>query len=64
MRNLYNFFGENEKVPQAVVQIPWGHIRLILDKIKNMEYKLSELPKDIARYLPNQEELKNIFREI
>jgi len=35
MRNLYNFFGENEKVPQAVAQIPWGHIRLILDKIKN-----------------------------
>lgn len=35
MRKFYNFFGSNEKVPQAVAQIPWGHIRLILDKIKD-----------------------------
>jgi predicted nuclease of restriction endonuclease-like (RecB) superfamily len=35
MRKFYNFFGSNEKVPQTVAQIPWGHIRLILDKIKD-----------------------------
>ncbi len=35
MRKFYNFFGNNEKVPQAVAQIPWGHIRLILDRIKD-----------------------------
>ncbi|MEI7621908.1 MAG: PDDEXK nuclease domain-containing protein [Candidatus Moraniibacteriota bacterium] len=35
MRKLYIFFGGVEKVPQLVAQIPWGHIRLILDKIKN-----------------------------
>lgn len=27
------------------------------------EYKLSELPEDIVKYLPSQEELKNIFKE-
>jgi predicted nuclease of restriction endonuclease-like (RecB) superfamily len=37
MRNMYLFFGEVEFVPQAVAQIPWGHIRLILDKIKDRE---------------------------
>jgi len=25
------------KVPQAVAQIPWGHIRIILDEIKNLD---------------------------
>lgn len=35
MRNLYTFFGGREKVPQLVARIPWGHIRLILDKIEN-----------------------------
>jgi predicted nuclease of restriction endonuclease-like (RecB) superfamily len=36
MKKFYVFFGEKEKIPQAVVQIPWGHIRLILDKIKDL----------------------------
>ena len=35
MRNFFLFFGEAEFVPQLVGQIPWGHIRLILDKIKD-----------------------------
>ena len=34
MRKFFEFFGEDKFVPQAVAQIPWGHIRLILDKIK------------------------------
>jgi len=33
MRNFYTFFSGDEKVPQLVAQIPWGHIRLILDRI-------------------------------
>lgn len=37
MRALYGFFGEEIKVPQLVAQIPWGHIRLILDKIKDIK---------------------------
>jgi predicted nuclease of restriction endonuclease-like (RecB) superfamily len=35
MRKLFIFFGELPKVPQLVGQLPWGHIRLILDKINN-----------------------------
>ncbi len=34
MKKLFLFFEEQQIVPQAVGQIPWGHIRLILDKIK------------------------------
>lgn len=36
MKKLYVFFGQLEKVPQLVGQIPWSHIRTILDKIKNL----------------------------
>lgn len=35
MKKCYIFFEENKTFPQAVGQIPWGHIRLILDKIKD-----------------------------
>ena len=35
MRRLYLFCGENQIVPQLVEQIPWGHTRLIIDKIKD-----------------------------
>ena len=34
MKKFFIFFEKKEKVPQLVGQIPWGHIRLILDKIK------------------------------
>lgn len=37
MRRMYEFIGDNEFVPQLVAQIPWGHIRLILDKIKDID---------------------------
>jgi len=26
-----------QKIPQAVGQIPWGHIRLILDKLQDLD---------------------------
>ena len=39
MKKMYTFF-EEEIMPQAVAQIPWGHIRLILDKIKHKEEAL------------------------
>ena len=35
MKKLFIFFGEKEFIPQAVGQIPWGHIRLLLDRVKN-----------------------------
>jgi predicted nuclease of restriction endonuclease-like (RecB) superfamily len=35
MRQWYLFYGQGETVPQVVGQIPWGHNRLILDKIKD-----------------------------
>ncbi|RLA07783.1 MAG: DUF1016 domain-containing protein [Gammaproteobacteria bacterium] len=35
MKKCYSFFQENKKIPQVVGQIPWGHIRLILDKIQD-----------------------------
>ena len=37
MRKMYLYFEEVEKVPQAVAQMPWGHIRLILDKIRDLD---------------------------
>jgi predicted nuclease of restriction endonuclease-like (RecB) superfamily len=37
MRKMHLFFGEVEKVPQAVAQIPWGHIRVILDKLQDLD---------------------------
>jgi predicted nuclease of restriction endonuclease-like (RecB) superfamily len=37
MRQFYLFYkSKSEKVPQLVGQIPWGHNRLILNKIKNV----------------------------
>ena len=36
IKRWYGFYAkENENVPQAVAQIPWGHNALILEKIKN-----------------------------
>lgn len=38
MRQFYQFYKPHgEKVPQLVGQIPWGHNRLILNKIKDIE---------------------------
>lgn len=38
MRQFYQFYKSlGEKVPQAVGQIPWGHNRLILNKVKSIE---------------------------
>jgi hypothetical protein len=36
MRNFYSFFKQESIIPQLVGQIPWSHIRTILDKIKNL----------------------------
>ena len=35
MRKFYEFFSGDKFTPQLVAQIPWGHIRIILDKIKS-----------------------------
>lgn len=35
MKKLFVFFGEGANIPQPVGQIPWGHIRLVLDRIKD-----------------------------
>jgi len=41
IRQWYLFFYTNSPfVPQAVAQIPWGHNRLIISKIKNVEEAL------------------------
>jgi predicted nuclease of restriction endonuclease-like (RecB) superfamily len=38
IRQWYNFYSQKyEFVPQAVAQIPWGHNRLIISKIKDVE---------------------------
>lgn len=50
MRQWYLFYSqENEFMPQAVAQIPWGHNRLIVSKIKNLEeanFYLNEVIKN------------------
>jgi predicted nuclease of restriction endonuclease-like (RecB) superfamily len=48
MRKFYQFIGENEKVPQLVAQIPWGHIRLILDKIRDLDEAIFYIQETIA----------------
>jgi predicted nuclease of restriction endonuclease-like (RecB) superfamily len=41
MRQFYQFYkSHSEKIPQLVGQIPWGHNRLILTKIKDVEQAL------------------------
>ncbi len=47
MRNLYIFFGEDEKVQQLVAQIPWGHIIIIMAQIKDKEIALFYIRKTI-----------------
>jgi predicted nuclease of restriction endonuclease-like (RecB) superfamily len=38
MRQWYNFYSEKYPfVPQSVAQIPWGHNRLIISKVKNID---------------------------
>ena len=38
MRQWYNFYSKKYPfVPQSVAQIPWGHNRLIISKVKNVE---------------------------
>ena len=38
IRQWYVFYSQKyEFVPQAVAQIPWGHNRLIISKIKEIE---------------------------
>ncbi|MBS9768946.1 MAG: DUF1016 family protein [Flavobacteriaceae bacterium] len=38
IRQWYQFFAQKyEFVPQSVAQIPWGHNRLIITKVKNLE---------------------------
>lgn len=36
MKKLYMLTGSSKNVPQLVEQIPWGHTRLILDKVKDL----------------------------
>lgn len=41
IKEWYSFYGNGaEFVPQLVAQIPWGHNRLIISKIKNTEEAL------------------------
>jgi predicted nuclease of restriction endonuclease-like (RecB) superfamily len=40
MRQFYSFFSNFEIIPQAVGQLPWGHIRTILGKIKEVDTAL------------------------
>lgn len=38
MRQFYAFFSPQcEVVPQPVGQLPWGHVRTLLDKVKSVE---------------------------
>lgn len=38
MRQFYAFFGSQfEVVPQAVGQLPWGHVRTLLAKVKSVD---------------------------
>jgi len=47
MKRFYIFFGESEIVPQLVEQMPWGHIRLIIDKKLELEEAYFYIQKTI-----------------
>jgi predicted nuclease of restriction endonuclease-like (RecB) superfamily len=41
MKQFYLFWSQDfEKVPQAVGQLPWGHLRLLLSKVKDVKTAL------------------------
>lgn len=48
MKNCYLFFGNDTKVQQLVAQIPWGHIILLLTKIKDKEETLFYINETIS----------------
>lgn len=50
MKNLYKFVGYDEKMQQLVAQIPWGHIILILTKIKDKDEALFYIEKTINNF--------------
>lgn len=66
MKKLYIFFGKKEKIPQLVGQIPWGHIRLILDKLNNVfeaEFYIKETIKNNWSRLILERQIKiGLFR--
>lgn len=47
MKQFYLFLVKDEKVQQLVAQIPWGHIILIMTKIKDMQEALFYVQKTI-----------------
>ena len=48
MKQWYNYYsGLDEKVPQLVAQIPWGHNSLIIEKIKDTQEALWYVQKTI-----------------
>ena len=48
MKNSYLFFRDDEKVQQLVAQIPWGHIILLLTKIKDKNEALFYINETIS----------------
>jgi predicted nuclease of restriction endonuclease-like (RecB) superfamily len=68
MRSFYKFCNELPIVQQAVAQIPWGHICLIMDKIKNSEEAKFYVSKIIENgwsrdFLDNQIDFRLYQRE-
>lgn len=47
MRNLYVFFQDDQIVQQVVAQIPWGHIIVILTKVKNLNEAMFYITESI-----------------
>lgn len=48
MRALAAAWPENENVPQVVGQIPWGHVRSLLDKVKDSGIRLWYADRAVA----------------
>lgn len=48
MRKFADAYPPGEKVPQLVAQIPWGHNRIILDRLKSDEARLFYIQKTIG----------------
>lgn len=50
MKKFYLFFGKNIIVPPVVGQIPWTHIRIILDKVESIDEANFYISKTIENW--------------
>lgn len=68
MRQFYAFFSPQfEVVPQPVGQMPWGHVRTLLVKVKSVQSQLptvQEIESELTALIHNDETKPNDYKTI